>query len=338
MISPHRGRRLVAALAIASLALVGCAGDDAGGGGSGSTGNKLTIAVLAAPSLTSFYAPLNDANDFDGKHGLEITFAPKSPQGLRTEFASGATQLSAGASVLTDVALLNQQGAENVYLFNTFDWWGTVVTPASSGIRTIRDLGGQKVLGALSTTNYAMFKMTAGVSGVDPGSLQEQNADTAGLVAAARSGREQAVQMWEPAHSTLTAGNSDWRSLDLVGAWKQETGTEQVPYIGVAVSKEWAEQNPTLIQPLYETFADMAKYVQDDPAAAAKQISAAVKIDEQVLTDLLGSDRLAFTVYPATQARESLQVILDKATQFGVLKSTPDLSTLLYSGQITATN
>jgi NitT/TauT family transport system substrate-binding protein len=338
MISPHRGHRLVPALAIASLVLAGCAGDDAGGGGSSNTGNKLTIAVLAAPSLTSFYAPLNDANDFDGKHGLEISFVPKSPQGLRTEFASGSTQISAGATVLTDVALLNQQGAQNVYLFNTFDWWGTVVTPASSGIQSVRDLGGKRVLGALSTTNYAMFKMTAGAAGVDLGSLQEQNADTAGLVAAARSGREQAIQMWEPAHSSLTADNSDWRTLDLVGAWKQATGTQQVPYVGVAVSKEWAEQNPTLVQPLYETFADMAKYVKENPAEAAQQISAATKIDEEVLTGLLASDRLGFTVYPATEAKESLQVILDKAAQYGVLKSKPDLNSLLYSGQITASN
>ena len=324
------------ALAIAALVLTGCAGGGEDEGGSDGTGTKLTIAVLAAPSLTSFYAPLNEANDFDGKHGLDITFAPKSPQALRTELASGATQVSAGASVLTDVALLNQQGAQNVYLFNTFDWWGTVVTPASSGIQSVKDLAGKKVLGALSTTNYAMFKMTAGASGVDPGSLQEQNADTAGLVAAAKSGREQAVEMWEPAHSTLTSGNSDWRSLDLVGDWKRATGTEQVPYVGVAVSKKWAEQNPTLVQPLYETFADMAKYVKANPAAAAKQISAATKIAEKVLTELLGSDRLAFTVYPATEAKEPLQVILDKAAQYGILKSKPDLNSLLYSGQITA--
>jgi NitT/TauT family transport system substrate-binding protein len=329
-------RRTLSLLLAGLLVLAGCSGDDGGGSGDGTSGNKLTIAVLAAPSLTSFYAPLNEAGDFDGKHGLEITFAPKSPQALRTEFASGATKLSAGASVLTDVALLNQQGAENVYLFNTFDWWGTVVTPASSDIQTVKDLGGKKVLGALSTTNYAMFKMTAGANGVDLDSLQEQNADPAGLVAAARSGREEAIQIWEPAHSSLTAGNSDWRSLDLVGDWKKATGTETVPYIGLAVSKEWADENQNLIQPLYDTFADMAKYAKDNPAEAAKRISAATKIPEPVLTDLLGSDRLAFTVYPATQERESLQVILDKATEFGVLKSKPDLNSLLYSGQITA--
>ena len=328
--------RRLSILAVAPLLLVSaCGGDDDLTVEREGDLAVLDVAVLEAPSLTSFYAPIIDGEELDKDNGLDLTFVPKSTTALRTEVANGSANVSAGASVLTDVALLNQQGAETEYLFNVFDWWGTVVTPTDSDIESLGDLEDQTIVGALSTTNYAMFKITAGLSGVDPTSFKETSAEPSGLVAAAKSGREQAVQLWEPAHTVLTNGNDDFRDLDLVGELKSAMGIERIPYVGVAVQRDWLEANEELVEPLYQTFADAAAFVQENPDRAAELISEATEIDVEALKELLAStDRLALDVYPASEASEELDALLDAAVEYGVLTKKPEVDDLVYGGEM----
>ena len=53
------------------------------------------------------------------------------------------------------------------YLFNLFDYWGTVVT-SRSDIKTLADLAGKQLAAAKGTTNYTMFAWLAKEQGVDP--------------------------------------------------------------------------------------------------------------------------------------------------------------------------
>ena len=329
-------RTFAASAVLAVLVTTGCA---SGGGGGVTTDKKgvahVDVAVLEAPSLTSFYAPIIDGKKLDIANGIDINFVPSSTVALRTEIASGATKVTAGASVLTDAALLNQRGADVVFLFNVFDWWGTVVTPVDTDIHEVADLEGKKVVGALSTTNYAMFKMTAGLNGVDLASLKETSAEPSGLVASAKSGREEAVELWEPAHSVLTLGNEDFRSLDLIGEFRKATGLERVPYVGVAVQRAWLNENESLVNPLYRTFADAVDFIKENPDEAADLIAAGTKIDVEVLRSLLSApDRLALDVYPAKDAASELDTLLDIATKYGVLDTKPELESLVYMGDM----
>ena len=295
----------------------------------------LDVAVLEAPSLTSFYAPIIDGLGLDLENGIDINFVPKSAIVLRTEMANGSAQLSAGATVLTDAALLNEKGADVRYLFNTYDWWGTVLTPSSSDIQSIKDLEGQKIVGALATTNYAMFKITAGLSGVDLNSLQETNTSPAGLVATAKSGREQAVQVWEPAHTAATQGNDEFRSLDLVGALREATGLDVIPYVGIAAQNSWIESNEALINPLYATFKAAATYIAENPDDAAQLIAEATGVNVEAMSALLSSpDRFGMNVYPAKDASSELEILLQLATDSGILTEMPELSSTIYQGQI----
>ncbi|GAA1272592.1 ABC transporter substrate-binding protein [Arthrobacter pascens] len=329
-------KSLAAVSVLAALSLTACAGASSGAASKREGGlAQIDVAVLEAPSLTSFYAPVIKSQEFDRKNGLDLKFTPKSATTLRTEVANGSVQVSAGATVLTDVALLNQQGSNVRYLFNAFDWWGTVVTPTGSDINSLKDFDGKKIVGALSTTNYAMFKITAGLAGNDVGSFQENSAEPAGLVAAAKSGREKAVQLWEPAHTVLTSGNSNFRSIDLVKEFKAATDTHVIPYVGVAVQAKWLENNGDLVQPLYDTFKDAAAYVAEHPDEAAKLIAEDTGIGVDVLKSLLTSDRFGMSVYPAKDAANELNIILNAAAKYGVLKSAPDLDGLLAEQEIT---
>ena len=319
-----------------AMVLAGCSGGD--GDATAERKNDVAVvdvAVLEAPSLTSFYAPVIDGKKLDIANGVDIKFVPKSTVALRTEVANGSADVTAGATVLTDVALLNQQGADTRFLFNVYDWWGTVVTPTGSDIQDVTDLEGGKIVGALSTTNYAMFKITAGLAGVDLKSFEERSAEPSGLVAAAKSGREEAVQLWEPAHSVLTTGNDEFRSLDLVGSLREATGLKRIPYVGMAAQRSWLEKNSDLVDPLYKTFSDAATFISENQDEAAKLIADGTGLDEAMLKGLLASsDRLALDVYPASEESAALEVLLKAANEFGILKSVPDVKDLLFDGEI----
>lgn len=331
-----RFKAAAAASIAAALMLAGCGSDDGGAAAERKDGvAHVDIAVLEAPSLTSFYAPIIDGKKLDIKNGLDITFTPKSTIALRTEVANGSADVSAGATVLTDVALLNQKGADTRYLFNVYDWWGTVVTPAGSDIQDLSDLENQKIVGALSTTNYAMFKITAGLAGVDLTSFKESSAEPSGLVAAAKSGREDAVQLWEPAHSVLTNGNEDFRALDLVDSMRKATGIERIPYVGMAAQREWLESNRDLVDPMYKTFAAAADFIRENPDEAAELIAKGTNLPLTAVAALLNApDRLALDVYPASEATDELSALLDAAVKFGVLKSKPNMEDLIFDEEI----
>ncbi len=69
------------------------------------------------------------------------------------------------------VGLGATRGIKTSYLFNLFDYWGTVVT-SRPDIKTLADLKGKQLAAAKGTTNYSMFAWLAKQQGVDPASFQ----------------------------------------------------------------------------------------------------------------------------------------------------------------------
>src|SRR5690606_594781 len=122
-------------------------------------------------------------------------------------------------TLLADVALLKEKGVDAVYLFNVFDFWATVVVPKDSPVTAIGDLKGTTLAASLPTTNYAMFRYLAKLGGLDIATVQLRNSDSSGLIPIAKSGRADAVQLWEPAYSILTHANSDFRNIDVMSRW-----------------------------------------------------------------------------------------------------------------------
>src|ERR1700743_431291 len=116
---------------------------------------KLSIVVFGAPSLGAFLPPVIKAQKLDEKNGLSISFEERTPDAYTAQFNSGEFQLGGSASLLT-VGLADGRGAEVTYLFNLFDFWGTVVTNKSD-VKSLKDLEGKDLAAAKGTTNYVMF-------------------------------------------------------------------------------------------------------------------------------------------------------------------------------------
>src|SRR6201996_2887194 len=173
----------------------------------------LTIVVFGPPSLGAFLPPVIKAQKLDEKNGLAIKFEERTPDAYTAQFNSGEFQLGGSASLLT-VGLADTRGVKVTYLFNLFDYWGTVVT-SRPDVKTLKDLEGKDLAAAKGTTNYVMFDWFARQLGADTAKFSVVNTATPGLVGYAIADRATAVQLWEPAYTTLRAKKPDIKTIDL---------------------------------------------------------------------------------------------------------------------------
>ena len=168
---------------------------------------KLNILIFSPPSLGAFMPPIIKAKKLDQANGLDITFHERTPDAYTAQFNSGEFKVGGSASLQT-IALGDIRGVKVKYLFNLFDFWGTVVTSRPE-IKTLKDLEGKQIAGARSTTNYVMFEFFAKRLGVDVSKFQVVNTAPPGLMSYALADRADAVQIWEPTYTLLIAKKPD---------------------------------------------------------------------------------------------------------------------------------
>jgi ABC-type nitrate/sulfonate/bicarbonate transport system substrate-binding protein len=289
---------------------------------------KLTIPTLPVPSLGYFTPPIIKSQGFDKKNGLDIKFVQKPASTYRTDFAAGTDLIGGSGTLLADIALLNQKGVKTVYLFNVFDFWGTVVVPQDGDIHTLADLKGKTLAASLPTTNYAMFRYFAKLAGLDMSTVHPRGTTVPGLVPMALAGRTDAVELWEPAYSILIHDSNKFRAIDLVGKWKKATGSSLIPYLGVAAHESWVKKNGKLIPKLYKTYQAAADFIKKHPAEAAKIIGKETRIAPEILAGLIKSDRLGLNVYWAGAHRKAAQKVFEAGMNTGYLKKMPPASVL----------
>jgi len=257
--------KIASAVAAASLSLSPVMAQDAL--------TEVSIVVFGPPSLGAFLPPVIEARGFDEAHGLDITFEERTPDAYATQFNSGEFQVGGSAALLT-VGLAESRGVEAEYLFNVFDYFGAVVTTRDD-VQTLADLEGRDLAAATGTTNYQMFRWLAQQQGVDLSGVSAINTAPPGFVGYAMADRAAAVQLWEPALTSLSAQNPDIRSLDLniQGAWTEFAGSSNIPYLGVAAHSDWTAENPDTVAALYAAYSDAADWVLANPAEAAAIIA-----------------------------------------------------------------
>ena len=140
---------------------------------------KLTIVIFSPPSLGALLPPVIKAQKIDIANGLDITFEERPPDAYATQFNSGEFKIGGSAS-LTTLGLADVRGVKVKYLFNLFDYWGTIVTSRDS-VKTLKDLEGKELAGARSTTNYQMYEFFAKKQGVDVSKIKVVNTAPPGL-------------------------------------------------------------------------------------------------------------------------------------------------------------
>ena len=313
--------------ALAFLA-AGCIG--LGGTARAADLENLSIVVFGAPSLGAFLAPVIKQQKLDEQNGLSITFVERTPDAYTAQFNSGEFQLGGSASLLT-VGLADIRGVKVTYLFNLFDFWGAVVT-SRPDVKTLKDLEGKDVAAAKGTTNWVMFDWFARQLGADTAKFSVINTATPGLIGYALADRAAAVQLWEPAYTTLLSKKGDMRTIDIAIAdsWKKFTGSRNIPYLGVAAHVAWAEKNQKLIPKLYASYKEASEWVTAHPDDASKLIAPKGTPDDQkAIAELIrANDRLGMNLQWASDVAKEINLVYAAGKSISFLPADPAASTI----------
>jgi ABC-type nitrate/sulfonate/bicarbonate transport system substrate-binding protein len=291
---------------------------------------KISIVIFSAPSLGAFMPPVIKARQFDRANGLDITFQERTPDAYTAQFNSGEFKVGGSAAMLT-IGLADIRGVKVKYLFNLFDFWGTVVTSRPE-IKTLKDLEGKQLAAARATTNFVMFEFFAKRLGVDVAKIQVVNTATPGLVGYALADRAVAVQIWEPAYTLLRAKKPDIRTLDagIEKTWNAFAGGSRIPYLGVGAHADWAEQNPALVAKLYATYKAAAEWIAKNPDAAAPLIAPGASADDvKAMASLIRSnERLAMGLAAAGDIRNEIEAVYKAGVDVGYFPALPSRETI----------
>ncbi len=291
---------------------------------------KIQIVVFGFPSLGAFMPPVIKAQKLDAKHGLDIEFVERPPDAYTTQFNSGEFKVGGSAAVLT-VGLADARGVKVKYLFNLFDYWGTVVTSRPE-VKSVKDLEGKQLAAASSTTNFVMFEFFAKKLGMDPAKVQVVNTAPPGLVGYALADRADAIQLWEPAYTLLKAKKPDIRMIDtdVNKTWKSFAGGERIPYLGVAAHDDWIAANQALIPKLYATYKEAGAFIAAHPEEAAALIAPkSTEADRAALVSLIkANDRLGMNVVPAGEVGKQIDAVYKAGVDVGYFKTLPSNDTI----------
>ncbi|MBI3704202.1 MAG: ABC transporter substrate-binding protein [Rhizobiales bacterium] len=292
--------------------------------------SKITIVVFGFPSLGAFMPPIIKAEKLDAKHGLDIEFVERPPDAYTTQFNSGEFKVGGSAALLT-VGLADQRGVKVKYLFNLFDYWGTVVTSRPE-IKSVKDLEGKQLAAAGSTTNFVMFEFFAKQLGVDKSKIQVVNTAPPGLVGYALADRADAIQLWEPAYTLLKAKKPEIRMLDtdVAKTWSKFAGGERIPYLGLAAHDDWIAQNQALIPKLYATYKEAGEFIAKNPEKAAELMAPkSTPADRDALVSLIRSnDRLGMSVVAAGEIAKQIEAVYKAGVDVGYFKALPSSDTI----------
>lgn len=296
---------------------------------------KLSIVVFGPPSLGAFLPPVIKAQKYDEKHGLDLTFAERTPDAYTAQFNSGEYKVGGSAALLT-VGLADLRGVKVTYLFNLFDFWGGVVT-SRPDVKTLKDLEGKDLAAAKGTTNFVMFDWLARRQGVDTSKISVVNTATPGLVGYALADRASAVQLWEPAYTTLLSKKPSIQTLDLkiIDSWKAFANSTSIPYLGVAAHADWVAQNQALVPKLYAAYKDAAAWVKANPEAAAKVIAPrGTPEDQAALAQLIrANDRLGLNVVWASDVKKEINAVYEAGRSIAFLPGAPAPGTIFEGGK-----
>ena len=295
----------------------------------------ISIVVFGAPSLGALLPPVIKAQKFDEKSGLAIKFEERTPDAYTAQFNSGEFQVGGSAALLT-VGLADARGVKVTYLFNLFDFWGAVVT-SRPDVKELKDLESKDLAAAKGTTNYVMFDWFARQLGADTGKFSVINTATPGLVGYAMADRASAIQLWEPAYTTLISKKPDIRTIDIkiADSWKKFTGSSSIPYLGVAAHVAWTEKNKNLIPKLFAAYKEAAEWVAANPEAASKLILPKGTPDDQkaIAALIRHNDRLGMNVRWASDLRKEINSVYAAGKSIAFLPADPSPTTIYEGGK-----
>ena len=275
----RRTTKVLVSVAAAGLALAGCSGDSGNGNGGGDSTAGSDSGELSEITVTLNWVPYGEHAPFyygveQGifeEHGIDLTVNAGNGSGNtvqqvaqnNTDFGWVDTPpllngISSGMPVKS-IGVFLQTGPSSVEFF------------ADQGISEPADLVGKTVGGTPGDAMYGTFPAWLEINGVNPDDVTVVNVDAAGKIAALSEGQVDAIQGFYHDQAP-TIANQTGREVDALPF--AEFGMNLLG-LGLIANERTIEEDPELVQAMFDATAESFLAAQEDPEAAVAAMAAA---------------------------------------------------------------
>jgi NitT/TauT family transport system substrate-binding protein len=281
MTSPRPWLRRLAAAASLTLGMTlvaGCALESDGADAEDTSSGLTTVRVgyLHTVAVDS-HLWLGIEDGIFEKHGLNVK---------PVEFDTGVTESDALASGDVDVAMMGAvlsnfpaQGTSKVFLANDVEYDTAQLWSApGSGIDTVKDLAGKKVMTTEGTTAHVYLHNALKANGVDPDSVEIVNTEMPEAVSGFISGAAPAVVLWVPFDETVEQELPEARMVDSAKSYFPQSAILG----GWAANTDFYESDRATLDKLASAWMEINDRLVNDPEAIERVHRAAYAKDQQL--------------------------------------------------------
>jgi NitT/TauT family transport system substrate-binding protein len=169
------------------------------------------------------------------------------------------------------------------------------IVTGEKDVKSVADLRGKTLAAPQSTGTYrlvsALVKARYGLEfGKD---INIQGVDNpAASMTLVMANRAEGGLSWEPNISTAIKRRSDLRTIFNAGETYRELMKAELPYFGIAVSRDWAKRNPDKVKGLRRAYSQCLAGINADPDEAVKVVGSSTGFPPEAMAEAIKMKRL----------------------------------------------
>jgi NitT/TauT family transport system substrate-binding protein len=317
-----RMRILAPSLAIALIALSGCAGAAATAGSTSPNGlqkTTLNVAVVPAVDSAGFFVALHEG--LFAKQGLTINYTPAvSSDAVIDQQIAGKFDITGGNYVSYIQHYVDDHQPLEIVAEGSVMQQGTqaIYTMPDSKIKTLSELKGHTLgINAPLNINYLLAASVITENGIKLNQVRFPTAPIPfpAMAAELAAGKIDAAAMPEP---FATAAEQQYGAVELADL--NQGATEQFPIQGYVVTKSWAQQNPGTLRAFVTALAQGQELADTSRSSVEKAMEALSGPQNGEIQPIVASV-MAVNIYPTSIDKVRIQRVADVMYQFGLLRS-----------------
>ncbi|MGY1704532.1 ABC transporter substrate-binding protein [Geodermatophilus sp. SYSU D00697] len=313
--------RALAAGAAALLTLAACGGSDEAGGGTGE-GGLTPVTIGTQPIVDSAPLYLGVDQGFFEEEGIDLTIESASGGAVVVpSVVSGDYQFGRGNVLSTMIAV--DQGLPLTCITNANSTagnpdFGAVVVPADSPIQSMADLAGRTVsVNTLNNIGDTTIRAVVEEAGGDPQAVQFVEIPFPDAPAALQGGQVDAAWILDP--FLTEAVDAGARVL----SYNFSDFHPELDISCVFTSQQLMQEDPELVEAFQRAMNRSLEFSQQNPEEVRRITGTYTEIDPAVL------ERIVIPTFRTEFSQEAMQLLGEKATEYGTLSKEPDLDQLL---------
>jgi ABC-type nitrate/sulfonate/bicarbonate transport system substrate-binding protein len=287
--------------------------------------NKVRIARLAFPSMSSLLIDVATQRGIDKKHQIELE--PVSQHAVPAYYATianGEAELIVGGPHVFQKMMLEGAPIKIISTWAPLDVLSVIA--ADPAINSIADLKNKSIAAAMGSSEYQVTAIYGRKLGLTFGSdVTVVSAAPPLARAQLEAKRVDAAMLWEPtttlalrenpAFRVIMSGNAAWQAIANSRGWD----------LVLSARDDFLRSNAALVPRLIRLFQDAQKYVRDNLDQADAIVTSSVALPAGVFKAGVESGRLVFEVLPAAGAeREVIRGMFQVAVDTGYLPKLPN--------------